>query len=147
MVIMKKIIYILSAVILMAACDRMGNNDNELTPEQRICGEWCCTDLPSGGSIYLSLSENKMFELYQQISEGRHRLYRGTWKLEENILMGKYNDGEDWASSYEVTIDNNSLTLISTDESAQKSVYQKVRIPDSVKTGSIVIVKSGQGLD
>ena len=138
---MKKIIYILSAVLLMAACS------DELTPEQRICGEWFSTDLPTGGSIYLSLTENNLFELYQQISEGRHRLYRGTWQLEGDILMGKYNDGEDWGSSYKVTISENTLTLISTDESAQKSVYQRASIPNDIRTGSVVIVKSGQELN
>ena len=95
----------------------------------------------------MSLTENNLFELYQQISEGRHRLYRGTWQLEGDILMGKYNDGEDWGSSYKVTISENTLTLISTDESAQKSVYQRASIPNDIRTGSVVIVKSGQELN
>ena len=144
---MKKIIYILSAVLLMAACNEKESPDRNMTPEQRICGEWFSTDLPTGGSIYLSLTENNLFELYQQISEGRHRLYRGTWQLEGDILMGKYNDGEDWGSSYKVTISENTLTLISTDESAQKSVYQRASIPNDIRTGSVVIVKSGQELN
>ena len=140
MAIMKKIIYILSAVLLMTACGELGNQ--ELTPEQKICGEWCSTDLPTGGSLYLSLTENNLFELYQQISEGRHRLYRGSWQLEGDVITGKYNDGEDWGATYTVTLGVNSMTLTSTDDSALKTVYQRASIPENIKTGSIVIVKS-----
>ena len=140
MVVMKKIIYILSAILLMAACDQMGNK--ELTPEQKICGEWYSTDLTDGGSLYLSLTENKTFELYQQISEGRHRLYRGSWQLEGDILTGQYNDGEDWGSAYQVTLNGDSMTLTSKDESALETIYKRTSIPENIKTGSVVIVKS-----
>ena len=138
MAIMKKILYILSAVLLMTACDQKG----DMTPEQKLCGEWCSTDLPTGGSLYLSFTENNIFELYQQITEGRHRLYRGTWQLEGDILTGKYNDGEDWSAAYKVTLGTNSMTLTSMNESALETVYKRASIPENIKTGSVVIVKS-----
>ena len=84
--------------------------------------------------------------MYQQITEGAHRLYRGTWNLEETLLTGKYNDGEDWAAAYEITIAGETLTLTSANDAAEKSVYKKTAIPEDIKTGCAVVVKSTAAL-
>lgn len=133
---MKKLLYILAAVLLMAACGK------ETTVEKGICDQWHSTSLSADGDIYLSLTEDNKFELYQQIGDGRHRLYRGTYNFENDILTGKYNDGEDWAYSYQVVLADDTMTLTSLDESAQVSVFQRKTIPAEVKNGSIVVVKS-----
>ena len=139
---MKKILYIISALMLMVSCGEKGGKQPELTLEQKLCTEWHSTTLSLDADIYLSFEENNTFELYQKIVEGAYRLYRGTWNLEEDILTGKYNDGEDWGSAYQVTLNGDSMTLTSKDESALETVYKRTAIPESIKTGSIVIVKS-----
>jgi hypothetical protein len=136
MAIMKKLLYILAAALLMAACGK------ETQVEQGICGEWHSTSLSAEGEIYMSLTEDNKFELYQQIGEGRHRLYRGTYSFENDILTGKYNDGEQWAYSYQVVLSGNTMTLTTLDESAQVSVFQREAIPAEVKDGSVAVVKS-----
>jgi hypothetical protein len=136
MAIMKKLLYILAAALLMAACGK------ETPVEQGICGEWHSTSLSAEGEIYMSLTEDNKFELYQQIGEGRHRLYRGTYSFENDILTGKYNDGENWAYSYQVVLSGNTMTLTTLDESAQVSVFQREAIPAEVKDGSVAVVKS-----
>lgn len=133
---MKKLLYILAAALLMAACGK------ETQVEQGICGEWHSTSLSAEGEIYMSLTEDNKFELYQQIGEGRHRLYRGTYSFENDILTGKYNDGENWAYSYQVVLSGNTMILTTLDESAQVSVFQREAIPAEVKDGSVAIVKS-----
>lgn len=133
---MKKLLYIITAALLMAACDK------ETPVEQGICGEWHSTTLAADGDIYLSLTEDNKFELYQQIGDGRHRLYRGTYSFENDILTGKYNDGEEWAYAYHVVLADDTMTLTTIDESAQVSVFQRTSIPTEVRDGSIVIVKS-----
>lgn len=133
---MKKLLYILAAALLMAACGK------ETPVEQGICGEWHSTSLSAEGEIYMSLTEDNKFELYQQIGEGRHRLYRGTYSFENDILTGKYNDGENWAYSYQVVLSGNTMTLTTLDESAQVSVFQREAIPAEVKDGSVAVVKS-----
>ena len=120
----------------MVACGK------ETPAEKGIHGQWKSTSLSAEGEIYLSLTEDNNFELYQQIGEGRHRLYRGTYHFENDILTGKYNDGEDWAYSYQVVLDINTLTLTTLDESAQTSVFKRATIPAEVRDGSIVVVKS-----
>ena len=130
------------AVLSFSACGKKPDNKTELTLEQQLCGEWHSTTLAVDADIYLSFAENKTFEMYQQITEGAHRLYRGTWNLEETLLTGKYNDGEDWAAAYDIAIEGETLTLTSVNDAAEKSVYKKTAIPEEVKNGCAVVVKS-----
>lgn len=140
---MKKILFIISALMLMVACGKNNGGDKtKLTLEQKLYGEWHSTSLPIDGEIYLSFSEDKTFELYQQIGEGAHRLYRGTWALEGNLLTGKYNDGEDWAASYNVDVADKTLTMTSNNDAAEASVYEKTEIPAEVKETCETIVRS-----
>lgn len=151
---MKKIIFILATATLLVACGEKENNGNEngnengnggtteLTLEQKLLGEWHSTMLVLEADIYLSFAENKTFEIYQQIEEGAHRLYRGTWNLEDNLLTGKYNDGEDWAASYLLTIHDKILTLVSNNDAAEESVFAKEEIPAEIKETCETIVKS-----
>ena len=132
----------MAAVLMLSACGKKPDNKTELTLEQQLCGEWHSTTLAVDADIYLSFAEDKTFEMYQQITEGAHRLYRGTWNLEGTLLTGKYNDGEDWAAAYEITIEGDALTLISVNDAAEKSVYKKTAIPEDIKTGCAVVVKS-----
>lgn len=139
---MKKILYIISALMLMVSCGEKGGKQPELTLEQKLCTEWHSTTLSLDADIYLSFEENNTFELYQKIVEGAYRLYRGTWNLEEDILTGKYNDGEDWAAAYQISIEGETLTMTSKNDAAEVSVYKKAEIPSNVKEGSETIVKS-----
>jgi hypothetical protein len=139
---MKRIAYIFAAIMLLASCNGKKPDGGKLTLEQQLYGEWHSTSLSITGDIYLDFNEDKTFELYQQIGQGSYRLYRGTWGLQENLLTGKYNDGEDWAYSYQVLLEDDTMTLTTLDESAQVSVFKRKKIPAEVKDGSIVIVKS-----
>ena len=139
---MKKILFILSALMLLVACGKNNGDKTKLTLEQKFYGEWHSTSLPIDGEIYLNFSEDKTFELYQQIGEGAHRLYRGTWALEGNLLTGKYNDGEDWAASYNVDVADKTLTMTSNNDAAEASVYEKTEIPAEVKETCETVVKS-----
>ena len=139
---MRKLIYIMAALLTLAACGKKPDNKTELTLEQQLCGEWHSTSLSIEADIYISFAEDKTFEMYQQITEGAHRLYRGTWNLEGTLLTGKYNDGASWGSGYTVSIseDLNSMTLTPSEGSEQ--VYRRGSIPLEIKTSCIVVVKS-----
>ena len=140
---MKKILYFMSALMLMVSCGGdKGGQQTGLTLEQKLCTEWHSTTLSLDADIYISFAENNTFELYQQIVEGAYRLYRGTWNLEEDILTGKYNDGEDWAAAYQISIEGETLTMTSKNDAAEVSVYKKAEIPATVKETSETIVKS-----
>lgn len=155
----KKIAYIVIGLIMLLGCKEPGP-DTPVTPPdvpvdppakeetlaEKIIGEWHCVVSDIDADIYLSLTDDKKFELYQKIGEGSHRLYRGSWAMDtKEILSGKYNDGTPWGSSYAVVFseDKNSLTLTPTSAVTQEDhVYRRESIPSAVKDGCIVEVKS-----
>ena len=140
---MKKLLYIFSALVLLASCGKNEEDKKpELTLEQQLVGQWHSVSNSLEADLYIDFQEGKTFELYQQIGEGAHRLYRGTWNLEGTLLTGKYNDGEDWAAAYQVEMRDKQLVLTSNNDAAEKSTYEKVEIPAEVKESCEVIVKS-----
>ena len=140
---MKKLLYIFSALVLLASCGKNEEDKKpELTLEQQLIGQWHSVSNALEADLYIDFQEGKTFELYQQIGEGAHRLYRGTWNLEGTLLTGKYNDGEDWAAAYQVEMREKQLVLTSNNDAAEKSTYEKAEIPAEVKETCEVIVKS-----
>ena len=140
---MKKLLYIFSALVILASCGKNSDdNKPEQTLEQQIIGQWHSVSNSLEADLYIDFQEGKAFELYQQIGEGAHRLYRGTWNLEGTLLTGKYNDGEDWAAAYQVEMREKQLVLTSNNDTAEKSTYEKAEIPAEVKETCEVIVKS-----
>ena len=140
---MKRLIYIFSALVLLASCGKNEEDKKpELTLEQQLVGQWHSVSNSLEADLYIDFQDGKTFELYQQIGEGAHRLYRGTWNLEGTLLTGKYNDGEDWAAAYQVEMREGQLVLTSNNDTAEKSTYEKSEIPAEVKETCEVIVKS-----
>ena len=140
---MKRIFAVFFALMLLASCGKNGeDNKPELTLEQQLIGQWHSVSNALEADLYIDFQEGKTFELYQQIGEGAHRLYRGTWNLEGTLLTGKYNDGEDWAAAYQVEMRETQLVLTSSNDTAEKSTYEKAEIPAEVKETCEIIVKS-----
>lgn len=129
--------------MILASCGKNSDdNKPEQTLEQQIIGQWHSVSNSLEADLYIDFQEGKTFELYQQIGEGAHRLYRGTWNLEGTLLTGKYNDGEDWAAAYQVEMREKQLVLTSNNDTAEKSTYEKAEIPVEVKETCEIIVKS-----
>ena len=126
--------------MLLASCGR--DKGKEKTTADYLYGEWHSTSISVSGDVYLSFTDDMKFEMFQKVGEGAYRLYRGTWNVEEDVLTGKYNDGEDWAAAYRITVDDRSLTMTSINDAAENSTYTKAEIPESVRNGSETIVKS-----
>ena len=140
---MKRIFAVFFALMLLASCGKNGeDNKLELTLEEQLIGQWHSVSNALEADLYIDFQEGKTFELYQQIGEGAHRLYRGTWNLEGTLLTGKYNDGEDWAAAYQVEMREKQLILTSNNDTAEKSTYEKAEIPAEIKETCEVIVKS-----
>lgn len=138
---MKRIFAVFFALMLLASCG-LNIEDKKPTLEEQIIGQWHSVSNALEADLYIDFQEGKTFELYQQIGEGAHRLYRGTWNLEGTLLTGKYNDGEDWAAAYKVAIEGDVLTMTSQNDAAETSTYKKSDIPSEVKERCETVVKS-----
>lgn len=136
---MKRILLIISAVLILASC---GKDGKKKTTADYLYGEWHSTSISVTGDVYISFTDDMKFEMFQKIGEGAYRLYRGSWNVEGDLLTGRYNDGEDWAAAYTVTVDDRSLTMISTNDAAEKSTYTRTEIPEDVRNSSETVVKS-----
>ena len=164
---MKRILSLIAAVSLICSCgeknadpvqpvpdkpdvENPGNDKPGPEPEEtlasKLVGEWHCASSDIDADIFLAFADDASFKLYQKIGEGAYRLYQGTWSLDEktSVLTGKYNDGNDWGSSYTIALseDKNSMTLTPS-EGTEKQSYSREVIPADVKEGCVVVVKSG----
>lgn len=136
---------VISALLVaMASCG--GKDDKRLD----ITGEWKLSSAANLGpgvivkssddvevTVYLSLSSDGKFVLYQRIGDGRFRMYDGTWQLSGTMLTGKYGDSKQtpWGSGYIVSLEDGGNTLVMVPESFEQNVmhYGKASIPSSVK--------------
>lgn len=131
---MKKLLYILTiAALSLTGCKKAP------TLRELICREWRGVELSADAGIYINFISDGTFELYQKL-ENEFELRRGTWTLTGDVLSGKYNDNEDWAADYTVSVEGNKLTMISRNEGAETSIYVQCAIPSVIKEGSTVIV-------
>ena len=152
---MKKILFIIAALMTFAAC----GDKNDPTPEPvdpvlpPICKEW--ESLDADLKIYLSFKtkgnvDTGDFRIYQKTTDEGYDLYCGTWNTEGNILSGSYNDGETWAYSYEFEIYSEPvntndtaiyLKLKATEEGGKENMFVACTIPEVIKETSDVVVK------
>ena len=64
--------------------------------------------------------------------------------LTTDLYFRRDNDGENWAASYDVAIEGKHLTLTSKNDAAEVSKYTSCTIPEEVRTGCEVVVKSAE---
>lgn len=83
---MKKILFIMAAIMLVVAtgCKK---EDKKKDLKAITVGEWHCVPEGMDADIYVAFAAEGGFDLYQQIGEGRHRHYTGTWTLEETSFQ------------------------------------------------------------
>ena len=129
--IISNILFCAMAIFAVAAC-----SDPEAEKLEKIVGEWhyTCTESGVGIDIYLGLSQDYTFELYQKIGDGPHYLYKGKYKFDGEVLSGTYNDYTPWAQDYKVSKSGNSLVLTSVINDKYTVTYTREAIPESVKT-------------
>ena len=137
---MMKLKNIVLAFAVMAAAVSCGKKAEK---PMDITGEWNLTRVETKATtigdqsvdVYVSFATDKSFEIYQMLGTGRYRKFSGTWTLTDKTLSGKYSDGSQWGSTYEVEITDDVMTLSSA--SGEVSTYKKSTIPASVKSEAI----------
>lgn len=144
MVVMKKLLFMLAALMLITVTGCKKEN-KKVDYKTAIVGEWHCAPADMDADIYVEFEKEGTFALYQQVGEGRYRKYTGSWTNAENILSGTYTDGTPWGSTYQMAFEADTMTLTALNGSEEVMTYVKQSIPDEVLADCIE-VKSGGAL-
>lgn len=128
-----------AALFAFAACI-----DPETEKLEKVVGEWHYAGVESGVEIdiYLGLSSDYTFELYQKVGDGPHYLYKGKYAFDGEVISGVYSDYTPWAHDYEVSGSSGSLMLTSVTTPDYSMTFQKKAIPEEVRTHYMPITKA-----
>lgn len=143
---MKRLSVISLIFVAFSALTSCGGNGSAKEPTDPIpatscalvAGEWHLTDgagnATSGYDIYLRLTKDGGFEMYQQLETMRYTKYSGTFAFADGTMSGRYDDGEMWRSSYTAVLNakRTTLTLTSTTAPDNVSVFTRTAIPSEV---------------
>lgn len=77
-------------------------------------------------SVEITFNSDQTFSIKQTLGEGREEAFEGTWELAGSTLTGKYSNGKAWGSSYQISVENSTLTMIPESESEVYS-YRKIK--------------------
>lgn len=130
-----RIIIAAVAALFLTGC---GNNKGPVALD--ITGQWELIGLETKSiqigdqtiEVYMDLKADNTFELWQKLGEGRHRKYSGTWALTETTLTGKYSDGKEWGSAYEVSLNEGNLIMTETKTGTETYTYKTCVIPSGL---------------
>lgn len=141
---MKKYIYFLIAA---SACLFVGCSDDDdtanVTVDSGVIGEWRLIewngDMVEDFDVYLEFLSNGAFNLYQRMEYSYYEHYVGKFSADENLLTGRYNNGEPWARDYNYVLSDGGYTLTLTDtKSNEANVYTRTwEIPEEARNTSV----------
>lgn len=134
---MKRIISILliAAAAVLAGCGGSGNGEGKNDKEIDITGTWELINIEitkaaqlgeESIEVKITFNSDKTFSLSQVLGEGRAQEFSGTWQLTDKTLTGKYSNGKAWGSSYEVSVENSTLTMVP-ESGAEAYIYRKTK--------------------
>lgn len=142
----KIFVIVLVAVLGFTACNTPNNGDNngggsttQWSDSGSPIGEWVLTewngskDLPMG--VYLCLSEDNKFDLYQHTYNILWVHYSGTFSLKGSTLTGKYSDGTDWNEytiKYNSSVEPKQIKLTRKGDDTDVAIYTATEIPDEI---------------
>lgn len=146
---MNKIKYLLIAlaVVFLSSCVKGSDTVTAIVAEWHLVEMTGvqADDLPS---VYIDFKADLTFEIYQKVGEGRYRRYDGTYVVTEDVVTGKYSDGEDWGSGYAVSFDGDDEILVLTADNGSGEVckYEKLSLDQAEKEKADVVTKAHESL-
>ena len=121
--IINKILLVASAVLVFASCTK-----SEEAAVKKIAGDWYyeTTESDTPIQVYVSLSKDMTFELYQKIGEGAFRRRTGTYTYDGTIIDGVYSDKTAWKDAKSVTVDGDVLVMVGVETGETVSYVRKL---------------------
>ncbi|MGN1231993.1 MAG: hypothetical protein ACI4UJ_00920 [Candidatus Cryptobacteroides sp.] len=141
---MKRIIIFLAMVMTFLSIVSCSTDKPEIGGTADFSGDWQLMDAKFntksaviGGetvTVYLRLSKDGSFGIWQQLGQGRFNSFTGTWSYSKGVLSGIYSDGTKWGSEYEVTLEENFMTMTALPDGLDIYSYSRCTIPESVQS-------------
>lgn len=127
--IINKILLVAAAVLVFASCTK-----SEEAAVKKIAGDWYyeTTESDTPIQVYVSLSKDMTFELYQKIGEGAFRRRTGTYTYDGTIIDGVYSDKTAWKEAKSVTVDGDVLVMVGL-ETGETVSYVRKLVPATVR--------------
>ena len=127
--IVNKILLVAAAVLVFASCTK-----SDVAAVKKIAGDWYYETVESATSIqvYVTLSKDMTFDLYQKIGDGAFRRRTGTYTFDGTIIDGVYSDKTNWKEAKYVTVDGDVLVMAGV-ETGETITYVRKLVPATVR--------------
>ena len=86
--------------------------------------------------VYLDITADGVVKLWQRITTREWELYYSTVSIEDSIISGVYSDGVAWSTSYGISLGEDSMTWVATNDSGDVSVYVPAELPTDLPAES-----------
>ena len=165
---MKRIVNILASIFLIASaftCDGPLGSEGGITKpgkdknkhlQEKMLGEWQLIEMSSYSTlpvdVYIIFNEDGTFDLFQKVGDvARYSKLSGIYTLTGSILTGEYNDGEELASAYRLSLEEDVLVMTAVVLDAEGAIvvddietlkYTKASLSQEEKNDANVITKS-----
>ena len=84
--------------------------------------------------VYMDINAEGGLMLYQRIESRYWDIFASTAAIADGIISGTYADGTAWGASYNVSVEVDTMTWVSTLDSADVSVYTRSELPQEMPT-------------
>lgn len=102
-----------------------------------IAGVWHLTTwrgVEPSFDVYIEINAEGGLMLYQRIESRYWDIYSSTAAVVDGVISGTYTDGTAWGASYNVSVEGDTMTWVSTLDSADVSVYTRSELPQEMPT-------------
>ena len=102
-----------------------------------IAGVWHLTswrDATPSFEVYMDITATGGITLYQCLESRYWDVYQSTAAIEGGVIYGVYTDNVAWGASYNLSVDGDTMTWVSTADSSDVSVYTRSALPSSMPT-------------
>lgn len=86
--------------------------------------------------VYMDIDASGSITLYQRIESHYWSVYASSAEITNDVISGVYSDGVVWGASYEVSIDDDTMTWVAANDATDISVYTRSELPADMPTES-----------
>ena len=109
-----------------------------------IAGTWQLTEwrgTEPSFDIYLDITADGVVTLWQRLESREWECYYSSADFVDGLLCGTYTDGVAWGASYSVTLGDDTMTWVDSNDTTDISVYTRAELPEDM---SVVVTRAAE---